>query len=85
LKLVYYERYKEVYSGDPAARAGRIESILDGLYGQFELVEPVPASEEDLRLVHTQTHIDRIRSRALYENALLAVGGAIKASELAVN
>lgn len=84
MKVVYHERYKEVYSGDPAARAGRIESIYDELYEQFEFIEPVPANEGDLRLVHTQSHIDSIKRRKLYGNALLAVGGAIKASMLAM-
>lgn len=74
-----------MYSEDPAARAGRIESIYDELCGLFEFVEPVPANEDDLRLVHTQGHIDSIKMRELYGNALLAVGGAIKASELAVD
>lgn len=84
MKVVYHERYKEVYSGDPAARAGRIESIYDELCGRFEFIKPVPANEGYLRLVHTQSHIDSIKRRKLYGNALLAVGGAIKASELAM-
>jgi len=78
MKVVFHERYKEVYSADPAARAGRMENIHNELYGEFEFIEPVPASEEDLRLVHAQKHIDSVKKRKLYDNALLAVGGAIK-------
>lgn len=84
MKVVYHEKYKEVYAEDPAAKAGRMESIYSELYRQFQFVEPVPAEEEDLRLVHTQIHIDSIKRRKLYSNALLAVGGAIKASEIAM-
>jgi acetoin utilization deacetylase AcuC-like enzyme len=84
MKVVYHERCKEVYSRDSAAKAGRIESIYDELYGQFEFISPVPANEEDLRLAHTQNHIDSIKKRKLYDNALLAVGGAIEASKLAI-
>ena len=84
MKVVFHEKYKEVYSADPAARAGRMESIYNELYGEFELVEPVPANEEDLRLVHAQKHVDSIKKRKLYDNALLAVGGAIKASKFAM-
>ncbi|MEA2089309.1 MAG: histone deacetylase family protein [Thermoproteota archaeon] len=84
MKVVFHERYKEVYSDDPAARAGRIESIYSELFGRFEFIEPVPADEEDLRLVHTQSHVGSIKKRKLYDVALLAVGGAIKASELAM-
>ncbi|NIR87987.1 histone deacetylase family protein [Candidatus Bathyarchaeota archaeon] len=84
MKVVYHKKYKEVYAADPAARAGRIQSIYVELYGSFEFFEPEPASEADLRLAHTQTHIDSIKRRGLYDNALLAVGGAIKASQLAM-
>jgi acetoin utilization deacetylase AcuC-like enzyme len=49
------------------------------------LVEPPPATEEDLLLVHHPDHLARVRQRGLiYELALLAAGGAIKAAELAM-
>jgi len=82
MKVVYHERYKEVYSDDPAARPGRMECVYKELSGRFEFVRPEPACEEDLRLVHTQDHIDNIKRLKLYDNALLAAGGAIKAAEL---
>lgn len=84
MKVVYHERYTEVYSRDPAARAGRMEGIRDELYGQYQFVEPVPGDEEDLRLVHTRSHIASVKRRGLYGNALLAVGGAIKAAQIAM-
>jgi acetoin utilization deacetylase AcuC-like enzyme len=85
LKVVYHEKYRTVYSSDPASAPGRIESIYKELQGYFEFVEPEPAIEEDLRLVHGTTHINYIkRHELLYEVALLAVGGAIKASNLAM-
>ncbi|MFP3985406.1 MAG: histone deacetylase family protein, partial [Candidatus Bathyarchaeia archaeon] len=41
---------------------------------------------DDLRLVHSQTHVDRVKEQCLvYEIAVLAVGGALKASELAMH
>jgi acetoin utilization deacetylase AcuC-like enzyme len=84
LKIVYHERFKEVYSSDPAAASGRIEAIYEQLYGEFEFVKPENASENDLRLVHWQSHIDWVKQHAnIYEIALLAVGGAIKTAELA--
>jgi len=83
--VVYHEKYRTVYSSDPASAPGRIESIYNELQGHFEFVKPEPASEEDLRLVHGQSHINYIkRHELLYEVALLAVGGATKASELAM-
>ena len=85
MKVVYHERYREVYASDPAAQPGRIESIYEELQGHFDFVTPEPASEEDLLLVHGQSHVENVRTHPLtYEIALLAVGGAIKASELAI-
>lgn len=85
MKVVYHPSYRVVYASDPAAAPGRIESVYSVLRGKFEFVRPEPAKEEDLRLVHSQSHIDRVKRRSvLYKIALLAAGGAIKASELAV-
>ena len=84
MKVVYHKGYQQVYSGDPAARPGRMESIYRELYGKHSFVKPVSVNEKDLRLVHTQRHIDSIRSLEVYSNALLAVGGAIKTSQIAV-
>jgi acetoin utilization deacetylase AcuC-like enzyme len=83
--VVYHKKYRTVYSSDPASALGRMESIYKELQGLFEFVKPEPASEEDLRLVHGTAHINYIkRHDVLYEVTLLAVGGAIKASELAM-
>jgi len=86
MKIVYHPRYQEVYASDPAAKAGRIESILSEVSPHFELVTPEPASIDDIKLIHTNWHIEDIqRMRETYEVALLAAGGAIKAAELAIN
>lgn len=85
MKVVYDERYREVYSSDPAATPGRIESIYEELRGDYEFVKPEPATEEDLRLVHGENHINSVKRNGLaYEIAVLAVGGAIRAAELAI-
>ena len=86
MKVVYHPRYREVYAGDPAAAAGRLESSLKEVSSRFELVTPQPASVEDILLVHHGLHIQRIeRDPLLYEIALLSAGGAIEAAELAVS
>lgn len=83
--VVYHERYGEVYTSDPAAASGRIECIKKELEGHFGFVETTSASEADLQLVHSQSHLDWVKQHGLtYEIALLAVGGALKASELAM-
>jgi len=85
MKVVYSPKYHRVYASDPAAAPGRIESIYEALLGSFEFVEPKPAEEEDLLLVHTRSHVERIkRFPEIYEVAVLAVGGALKASEIAM-
>jgi acetoin utilization deacetylase AcuC-like enzyme len=84
VKIVYHPRYTEVYSADPAAKPGRLEAILKEIEGVYEFLEPEPATEEDIRRVHTLSHIEKVkRSPHLYEIALLAAGGAIKAAESA--
>jgi acetoin utilization deacetylase AcuC-like enzyme len=85
MKIVYHPRYTEVYASDPAASPGRIEAILKELEGKFSFVEPETAPEEDLRRVHTQSHIESIKGdKHLYDIACLAAGGAIKAAEVAM-
>lgn len=85
MKVVFHERFREVYDTDPAAAPGRIDSIADYLKDFYEFVEPRPAEESDLLLVHQPGHVKRIKNMGLqYEIAVLSVGGAIKAAELAM-
>jgi len=85
VKVVYHDRYREVYASDPAAQPGRIESVCAELQGRFDFVEPEPAHEREVLFVHGQGHVESVKTHPLtYEIALLAVGGAIKASEIAV-
>ena len=84
MKVIYHDDYRTVYASDPAAAPGRMEAILAEVSG-YEVVEPEPASEEDVLLVHSRRHLEYVRSLGVvYRIALLAAGGAIKAAELAV-
>jgi acetoin utilization deacetylase AcuC-like enzyme len=86
MKVVYHPRYEEVYASDPAAKAGRMECILKEVSPLYKLVHPEPASVADIKLVHTEWHFSSIqRMPQTCEVALLAAGGAIKASELALS
>jgi len=86
MKVVYHPRYEEVYTSDPAAKAGRMESITREVSLHFEFATPEPASLDDVRLAHSEGHIDYIRKRVpTCEIALLAAGGAITAAEMAVS
>jgi len=84
MRVVFHERFYEVYVSDPAAAAGRMEAIVDALGNDFEWVQPSQAPEEDLARVHSPEHIERFKgSRDLYELGSLAAGAAILAAELA--
>jgi acetoin utilization deacetylase AcuC-like enzyme len=86
MKIVYNPRYTEVYTSDPAAASGRIEPILKELEGRYDFVEPQAASEDDLRRVHTQGHMDSIkRDKHVYDIACLAAGGAVKSARIAMD
>jgi acetoin utilization deacetylase AcuC-like enzyme len=85
MKIVFHEKYFDVYSRDPASAKGRLDGPYRVLKDEFEFVQPNAASEADLQLVHTVDHIERVkRDVRLYEGATLAVGGAILASKIAV-
>ncbi len=85
MKVVFHEIYREVYDFDPAAAEGRMDCIVDEIKGSYQFIEPQPATESDILLVHSQSHLERIKKRGLlYEVAIHSVGGAIKAAELAM-
>src|SRR4030042_615812 len=86
MKIVDHPRYEEGYASDPAAKTGRMECVLKEISALYKLVPPEPASVADIKLVHTDWHFSSIQSLPqTCEVALLAAGGAIKASELAMS
>jgi acetoin utilization deacetylase AcuC-like enzyme len=85
LKIVFHDKYFDVYSGDPASAEGRLDRAYGMLKENFEFVQPEPAREEDLLLIHGQAHVSHVEhDMHLFEVASLAVGGAIRASEMAL-
>lgn len=84
MKIVFHEKYFEVYSNDPASEEGRLDGAYDVLKDNYRFEKPRPAQDEDLLLVHGQAHIEHVKHDAhLYKAACLAVGGAIQTSEIA--
>lgn len=80
-QIVFSERFYKDYSGDPASEPGRMEAIIAEME-DFELISPDPASEEDILLVHSPVHLQRVKNDSqVFPVALLSVGGAIKAAE----
>jgi acetoin utilization deacetylase AcuC-like enzyme len=84
MKVIFHPRFYEIYTHDPAAAPGRMEAIVKELEGEFEFIEPKPASERDLERVHGRNHIQSVKRDSLvYEIGCLAAGGAILSGEMA--
>ena len=85
MKIIFHDKYFDVYSGDPASAEGRLDRAYGILKENFDFVQPEPAREEDLLLVHSQAHVSHVEHDThLFEVASLAVGGAIRASEISL-
>jgi acetoin utilization deacetylase AcuC-like enzyme len=80
MKILFHNDFHQVYTSDPAAAAGRMQSILNVLSEDYEFLEPTPANEEDIAAIHTLPHIDYVKRIGLYDISSLAAGGAIRAA-----
>jgi len=85
MKVIFHEKFYGVYAGDPAAAAGRMEAVVDVIRPFVDMIEPAPATEDQIAAVHTRSHIERVKGQGVYEVASLAAGGAIMAAELGLN
>ncbi|MHA1310246.1 MAG: histone deacetylase family protein [Candidatus Helarchaeota archaeon] len=87
LKIVFHKKFFDVYTNDPAAKSGRLEPIIKELKrhpSEYEIIEPKPATKEDILRAHTLGHYNDIKTTDnILDYALLAAGGAIAAAELA--
>src|SRR3972149_7877425 len=96
MKVVVPRQCMDYESAGHPESPERIRRILNEFKreGGYDFIEPNPCSEQDLLLVHTQEHIDRVRNNEfsdadtpnipdIYRYASLAVGSAITASQLA--
>ena len=82
MKVVYQEAFCQCYADDAAAVEGRVESILTAIGNRFKFIQPEPASEEQILMVHTPEMIERAQRKGLFSIAALAAGGAIKAARI---
>ncbi|MFX0013919.1 MAG: histone deacetylase family protein [Promethearchaeota archaeon] len=81
--IIFHNNYYNVYTSDPAADSGRMEAIIKEL-SDYSIIKPELATDKDILLVHTINHLLRVKGlKEIYPIALLAVGGAILASEYA--
>ncbi|MCR4405034.1 MAG: histone deacetylase [Candidatus Acetothermia bacterium] len=93
MKIVYSERCLEFAEPGHPESPERVCRAAEYLRGRYEFVEPEPASEEDLLLVHTPKLVASVKSLSffdydspaypgIYDYARLAAGGALRASEV---
>jgi acetoin utilization deacetylase AcuC-like enzyme len=86
LLLVYHQDYLTSYYTSTLECPARVKAIHAKLSTRFPMVEAQSARREDIRRIHTSALVERVESesRETYETALLAAGGAIRASDEAM-
>jgi acetoin utilization deacetylase AcuC-like enzyme len=82
MKVVYHDAFRQSYCRDPAAAEGRIDAIVRTIKDQVEFIETTPADLHDIAACHTESHIEYITRKGLYEISSLAAGGALQAAQI---
>jgi acetoin utilization deacetylase AcuC-like enzyme len=84
LKVVYDDLCLTDYLTASCETPDRVTSIMQVLKKHFDVIAPSACSEEDVLMVHTRGILRAVQDDDnVYEAARMAVGGAIKASDLA--
>lgn len=82
MKVLFHEFFYAVYTADPASAPGRMESVVKALPEHVDIVEPEPATPEQILLAHTESHVNDVHRQGLYDIAALAAGGAVQAARI---
>lgn len=85
MKVIFHEDFYQVYTGDPAAASGRMESIVKAIENQAVWVTATPASRQDISAVHTEAQIQAVIDLGLFDIAALAAGGAFQAAQIGLS
>ncbi len=89
MKIVFNSNfYDTTYINDGASDQGRMEAIIDYIKNNsdYEIITNFSAEIEDVLRVHDQNYVTSVSAnRELFEMALLSAGGAIKASQIAMD
>lgn len=85
LKVIYHEICLTDYPTATCENPSRLESIMAALQKHYPIIEPSPATEEDILRVHTESILRAVqRDPELYRAAAMSAGGAIMAAEAAL-
>ncbi|MFO8083743.1 MAG: histone deacetylase family protein [Desulfobacterales bacterium] len=82
MKVVFHKDFYKVYTSDPASAYGRMEAVVNIIEEEAEFVIAEPATEEQIKAVHSSSHIESVKNRQLYDISALAAGGAIQAARI---
>jgi len=95
MEIMFSEKCLEYSWPGHIERPERIRKALEILRGEYEFVEPKPASQQDLLTVHSREYVDWIKNAKapsyfdgdtpapenIYEYALLSAGAALLAAQ----
>jgi acetoin utilization deacetylase AcuC-like enzyme len=85
MKIIFHDDFYRVYTSDPAASAGRMESIVEVITPHVDFIEAQPAAENQIAFVHESSHIEYVRQAGTYPIAALAAGGAVQAATIGLS
>jgi acetoin utilization deacetylase AcuC-like enzyme len=86
LKVIYHEIFLTDYPTASCETPYRVEAIMGTLWAHYPVIEPAPATEDDILLVHTPEVLRSVKSEPdLYAAAAMAVGGTMLAAKLALD
>jgi acetoin utilization deacetylase AcuC-like enzyme len=95
MKIIFSQKCLEYSWPGHIERPERVRKALEFLREQYDFLEPKPASQEDLLLVHSREHVDRVKNAEagsyldgdtpapenIYEYARLSAGAAFLAAK----
>ena len=85
MKVIFSEDFYQVYTGDPAAAPGRMESIVEAIEPNVEFVPAETALRQNITAVHSDMHVQNVENNGLYEIAALAAGRAIQSAQIGLS
>lgn len=82
MKVIFHKDFCQIYTSDPAAAPGRMETVVETIEPHAEFVSAEPAVRQHIAAVHTVMHIQHIENQGLYDVSALAAGGAVQAARI---
>jgi hypothetical protein len=74
MKVIFHDDFYRVYTSDPAASDGRMESIVEVITPHVDYIEAQPAAENQIAFVHESAHIEYVRILSVFQRALTITG-----------